>query len=289
MKKWNLNIDMMCYIVLMLKSMLVVICAYIISTVMCESYSVCESFEEFFINVFIIGLFIIFNVALTNTEDFVSCRKFIPKMFYKNKFKKHQKHINGKFYIQEINLDNKTISVNSKKNINKLYKKLNKAKQISINGLLYLDKELYFETKYNISKKVLFEIIKPYINTEQDIRIKDITFEELNQDVYLNWITNPFFKDEYYIQIKDSNNQNTNINNFHTDLLCEIFGKLKIMKYNKDYPIFIKEFDEDYFDLNTCKNIYKSEEYKKLIQLCKDDPKNMNLNQQFQVGTIILH
>jgi len=285
MKKWNLNIDMMCYIVLMLKSMLVVICSYIIST------ALYGSFEKYFIIFFIISSFIIFifNVVLTNTEDFVSCRKFIPKMFYKNKFKKHQKHINGKFYIQEINLDNKTISVNSKKNINKLYKKLNKAKQISINGLLYLDKELYFETKYNISKKVLFEIIKPYINTEQDIRIKDITFEELNQDVYLNWITNPFFKDEYYIQIKDSNNQNTNINNFHTDLLCEIFGKLKIMKCDKDYPIFIKKFDEDYFDLNTCKNIYKSEEYKKLIQLCKDDPKNMNLNQQFQVGTIILH
>lgn len=285
MKKWNLNIDMMCYIVLMLKSMLVVICSYIIAT------ALYGSFEKYFIIFFIISSFIIFifNAVLTNTEDFVSCRKFIPKMFYKNKFKKHQKHINGKFCIQEINLDNKTISVNSKKNINKLYKKLNKAKQISINGLLYLDKELYFETKYNISKNVLFEIIKPYINTEQDIRIKDITFEELNQDVYLNWITNPFFKDEYYIQIKDSNNQNTNINNFHTDLLCEIFGKLKIMKCDKHYPIFIKKFDEDYFDLNTCKNIYKSEEYKKLIQLCKDDTKNMNLNQQFQVGTIILH
>lgn len=285
MKKWNLNIDMMCYIVLMLKSMLVVICSYIIAT------ALYGSFEKYFIIFFIISSFIIFifNTVLTNTEDFVSCRKFIPKMFYKNKFKKHQKHINGKFCIQEINLDNKTISVNSKKNINKLYKKLNKAKQISINGLLYLDKELYFETKYNISKNVLFEIIKPYINTEQDIRIKDITFEELNQDVYLNWITNPFFKDEYYIQIKDSNNQNTNINNFHTDLLCEIFGKLKIMKCDKHYPIFIKKFDEDYFDLNTCKNIYKSEEYKKLIQLCKDDTKNMNLNQQFQVGTIILH
>lgn len=292
MKKWNLNVDMMCYIVLILKSMLfvfiVVICSFIISTAMCES------FEKYFIRVFIIDSFIMFilNAVLTNTEEFVSCRKFIPKMFYKNKFKKYQKHINGKFYIQEINLDNKTISVNSKKNINKLYKKLNKAKQISINGLLYLDKELYFETKYYISKEVLFEIIKPYITAEQDIRIKDITFEYLNRDIYLNWITNTFFKDEYYIQIKDLNDQDTNINDFYLDLLCKIFGKLKIMPCDKDYPIFIKQLNETCFDLNACEYLYKSEKsekYKKLIQLCKDETQNINLNQQFQVGTIILH
>ena len=49
MKKWNLNIDMMCYIVLMLKSMLFVfivdICSFILSIVMCES------FKKYFIRI----------------------------------------------------------------------------------------------------------------------------------------------------------------------------------------------------------------------------------------------
>lgn len=160
MKKLKLNDYSICCIFFILKmiiissvlNMIVTIFVFIITNL---KFS--EIPEIFFVTFLLPFLLVIF---VYNNEMVIGYRKFIPKMFYKNKFKKHQKHINGKFYIQEINLDNKTISVNSKKNINKLYKKLNKAKQISINGLLYLDKELYFETKYNISKKVLFEIIK---------------------------------------------------------------------------------------------------------------------------------
>lgn len=57
----------------------------------CYSTYVEEYVIFFIVDVCSFIIFILNVVLLTNTEAFVSCRNFVPKMFYKNEYKKTSK------------------------------------------------------------------------------------------------------------------------------------------------------------------------------------------------------
>jgi len=311
MKKLKLNDYSICCIFFILKmiiissvlNMIVTIFVFIITNL---KFS--EIPEIFFVTFLLPFLLVIF---VYNNEMVIGYRKFIPKMFYKNKFKKHQKYLNGKLCIESITIDLKNIKIKkNKKTIKKLYTKINNANSIFIHGKLYFDKKNFFEignesivgnnsnpyykdkilfnTGYWISKQQLLDFLQPLIDEEPTRKIKDVTFV-LNQKLCINWITNSFFKDEYFIQIKDTNHTEKNITDFDTNKLCEIFGKTKNLGYfgTGCQILFFKQIKNSYVDLHDYTYLYNPD-YEKLIQFCKNE-QYLNLNQLQQSKTIVLY